>query len=310
MKKYLKISLLVAAVLVVAGAAVCGVALDMVDFDFRRLSTDYGSAALEHAQYDPASVAAIVVDIDVDDLRVEPSADGQIHVRYAQREHRPYRLSLTGGVLRLEQTQSGWQLFQMSFGWEETAAVLSVPADFAGDLTLHSDVGDIRGETLRLAGRLEAETNTGSIELSDLAAASARLTVDTGDIRCRGWQLAGDLEAEVDTGAILLEDCAADAVTCGSDTGAMRLTRLAAARVDLESNTGDVELAALAAPQIAIVSDTGSVQGTIDGAEADYTIDAEADIGDCNLRARAGRTDRRLTVRTDVGDIDLSFTRP
>lgn len=309
MRSHWKKALIVAGGLATAGAALCTVALGMVEGDFRRLATDYGeTAVVETARHDPAEVSEIEIDIDVDDLRLEASPDELIHIQYAQREKRPYALSLEDGVLRLEQSQTGWQWLQFGFTLGENPAILSLPEGFAGSVSLQSDVGSIDIEPLRLSGPLTAHTDTGDMELRGLEAASLRLSVDTGSVACQNCVASGEIHLESHTGALRLTDCAADGeVYCSGDTGLLELTRLAARHISLESGTGDVVLDAISAPQIEIDSGVGSVSGAIAGVEADYTIDAEAGTGDCTLRARAGRTDRRLTVHTGTGDIDLHF---
>ncbi len=333
MKLDWKKALIAAGAMFALGAALCVTALARVDFDFWRLSTDYDeSVAMETAQYDPAELTEIVVDLSVDDLRVEPSEDSLVHIRYAQRERRPYTLEQRGGTLYVTQRQKGWPWFTFDLGWNhrETTAVLSLPETFRGDLRLNSNIGVIRAEGLRLTGRLDCDVDTGSVDLRDVESASASVSVGTGSLRGDGWRIGGDLlvessigdlhgtgwqvqgslTVESNTGAVHLEDCAAEgAVQCSGDTGLLRLTRVTAGSVTLESSIGDVILEALSAPQIVITSDTGAVRGTIDGSEQDYTIDTETDIGDCNLRTRAGLTDRTLRVETDTGDISLRFTR-
>lgn len=333
MKANWKIALMAAGGMFALGVILCLTALARVDFDFWRLSSDYEEGLpVETAQYDPAKVSEIVVDINVDGLRIESSEDGQIHVQYTQRRRRPYTLTQRNGVLRITQEQKGWHWFSFDMGWNsaETAMILSLPQPFRGDLTLRSSTGDIRAGTLHLTGGLDCTSDTGSVELSGLKAASARVEVDTGSIRGEDWavdggisvesdtgavsairwQAGGALDVDSDTGAVRLEDCAAEGpLQCSNSTGAIRLIRVAAPSVYVDSSTGAVTLDALCAPLIEIESNTGAVRGTIEGAERDYTIEAESDVGDCNLRTRAGLTEKMLRVESDVGDIDLTFTQ-
>lgn len=311
MKKTTKIALLLAAGLLAAGLALCGTALALADFDLGRLSTDYGTAQRTGHTVDPAEVSRIELNIREDDLVVTPSEDGQIHIEYVQRERLRYQFRQADGVVAVEQAREGrWTWFTLQLGLRTNQVVVSLPEDWAGDLRVESDVGAVTLERPLHLGALDIRVGTGDLDLRGLRAGSVTAQSDVGCIYGAGWDVERYAFLETDTGDITLEDSDAGIrLQCQTDVGGLRLERVTAEELEAESATGDVTLRQLAADRIRITSDVGAIRGDIDGAEADYTISAEADVGDCNLRDWPGRTDKTLTLETDVGDIDIRFNR-
>lgn len=317
MKRGTKIALLTAAALLILGAVLCGIALRSVDFRLSRLSTTDSSARkTETAAFDAKEMNVIKIQIAADDVHLVPSPDQQIHLKFTQRDQTRYMLSAEDGTLSLtQQAQSGhWDLswFAFDFNFDDFDVVLEIPDGYPGDLQLVGDVGDVEcTSALRLGGTLDCQLQTGSFEADGLQARSVAVQTDVGEITGERWSIGPSISLSTASGDISLEHSTVEGnLICQSDLGSISLEDTAADAADLSAQTGDIELEALSPRTLKAATDIGSISGTIAGAETEFAILVDTDIGDSNLKSRVGPTDRQLSLSTQTGDISIRFTNP
>lgn len=319
MKKGTKIALIIAAVLVVLGAVLCGIAWASSGFSLASLSTT-GShlVSMPKQAYNGAELDKIVLDCGWDDVEIHVSEDAYVWVQYSKWTDSTYLETNRNGVLELQkvslETPRGWwqDLFQVDFtgeGEEQRALHLWLPEEFAGDVEVTTDSGNVEIDPgVRLAGGLDCRLAAGKFEAEDLEAGRINVDTDLGDIAGSGWTVQADAVLKTNAGTIDLEkSIVGDALSCETDLGDVKTLRVTAASAALRTNAGKVALELLEASDIAVETDMGDVEGTIAGREADYTILVSTDLGDSNLRDRQGETDNVLTVTTGAGDVDLRF---
>ena len=310
MKKSWKITLIAGGVLVAAGLA-CGLTgLTMAGFRLSNLSTLPSATAVE-ADYGAADVTAIVLETDADDVRLTPSDDGRIHVTYPQREDDGgYTLTVRDGRLELRQQRRTYGGVWFGFGAETSGAeaVLSLPADWHGRLTVSAAAGDVSGRGVSLGGGLAVSADSGNVSLRDVAAPEISVALGMGDVEGAGWTADGAVEVTVDSGDADLTDVTAGSLTCRAGLGNVTLDRAGAESVTAATDSGDVAVSRLRADRIDLRTDMGDVSGTVAGREADYTGTVSTGLGDSSLTSHGGETDRTLDAVTDMGDIDVSFT--
>ena len=75
----------------------------------------------------------------------------------------------------------------------------------------------------------------------------------------------------------------------------------------LDANYGNIQLSGIAPHSLALQCDVGDISGFLAGGQADYDIHTSVDVGSCNLPATQQTDGIPLTVRVDVGSIDLTF---
>lgn len=105
-------------------------------------------------------------------------------------------------------------------------------------------------------------------------------------------------------------------VTAG--TGDVECTGLSDAAVKIEQGNGDIEMNDCAVASLEIVSETGDVEFYSSEDRSLFAILAESETGDieidgtdcaeCGGRWSAGTGNRRLTISTGSGDIEMAFT--
>ena len=77
--------------------------------------------------------------------------------------------------------------------------------------------------------------------------------------------------------------------------------------LSLETNCGNIRLSGIAPGSLELQCDVGDISGFLAGGQADYDIHTSVDVGSCNLPATQQTDGIPLTVRVDVGSIDLTF---
>ena len=320
MKKGTKTALIAAAVLIVLGVALSGIAWASSGFSLAALSTRSDHlVSMPKQAYGPADLEKIVVDCAWDDVELHVSEDEYVWVQYSKWTDWIYLESVQGGVLELKQVpvetpKSWWQdLFQVDFtGEDDERRVLHLwlPEDgFAGDLEVTADGGNVELDPgIRLEGGLACRMAAGRLEAEDLTAGRVQVETDVGDLQGSGWTVREDAVLTTNAGKIELKACTVGAdLRCETDLGDVALRRTTAASAAVKTGAGTVSLERLAAPDIAVETDLGDVKGSIAGREADYTILVDTDLGESSLADRQGETDKILTVTTGAGDVKLYF---
>lgn len=77
--------------------------------------------------------------------------------------------------------------------------------------------------------------------------------------------------------------------------------------LSLDTNCGNIRLSGIAPGSLELQCDMGDISGSLAGRKSDYDIHTSVDVGSCNLPATQQTDGIPLTVRVDVGSIDLTF---
>ena len=75
----------------------------------------------------------------------------------------------------------------------------------------------------------------------------------------------------------------------------------------LDANYGNIQLSGIAPRSLELQCDVGDISGFLAGGQADYDIHTSVDVGSSNLPAIQQTDGIPLTVRVDVGSVDLTF---
>ena len=202
-----------------------------------------------------------VVDTDVGDITLGPSADGQVHV------HTLVRHGLGEPELVEESTPDGVRLDvdcnDMLAGRCDVRYVVEVPPAF--EVVVDGTAGDVTAS--RLTGALTVDRLDGDIAVFDLT---------------------GPLDLRTATGEISGDDLRSELVRVDSDTGDVRLELLAAPRsLEVATAVGEIDLAVPGdvSYRVDARSDSGEerVLVPVDPASP-RTIHVDGDTGDLRLR--------------------------
>ena len=143
-----------------AAAIDSGFDLDLLSFGEER--------AFFSRDYDASTVHSVSLTFDVDSITVAPSEDGNVHLSWYSRNPQKDELSVADGVLSLKAARKSL----ISLNVRNYDAVLSLPANFDGELRVSTSTGSISVSDLK-PNRLALEATTGSIRLSNLNVAES-----------------------------------------------------------------------------------------------------------------------------------------
>ena len=338
-RSFIKIFVILGAILLVAGLAVFVGGMTAGGWDFsllntvryeQRTYTAEGAVTSVHIEYCDASIS------------VEYSETAEcVHIDYPvrlnERDEESAQIEITeeGGTLAvIEHVDWEKNLFQWSLGNSPAVRVV-LPAGQNIALDLYTQNGSVSlnadGEALP---SLDLHSNNGSISVSGAltVAEDAAFQTDNGSVNVSGVSAAGDLTLRTSNGSMRAENISADSLEARSSNGSLRLTDIAAAdSLTAKTNNGAIELLGditakmltvsasagdiamhdgmIDAQEIAMTTELGSIEAegsAFAGAQSDYTVLVSTGLGDSNISASSGGS-RKLTLSTNLGDIRVYF---
>lgn len=233
------------------------------------------------------------------------------------------QLTAKDGLLQL--TAKDKPSWNFGFGIQVSApqVVLTLPATAFGDISIGSDAGKIAVEGVT-CGNLLLSADLGDIEAKDVSCTqltatasagavavyggeceSAQLTADLGEVRAEDVQC-GTLTCTSQLGSAHIERLQCDRLSVDVKTGDIELEEAGAQSIELSAELGDIDLRQVDAQELDLAAEMGSIEGTLAGAEEDYTIGVTANMGSSNIADRFGGT-RTLVAATEMGDITITF---
>ncbi len=320
MKKGTMIWLIVAAALVLAGAVLFMLALQMARFDF---------SAFDRTKYETNThtvieeFGSISIDTDTADVKLLPSEDGSVCVETVDEEKLYHVVEVKDGVLnvRLEDVRKWYEHIRLfDFGKEEVTVYLpkgeyetltvslstgdvEIPAEFSFEkVHITGSTGDVScGATVE--DTLSVKLTTGAVKIENTSVGSMALTTSTGVIKVSSVACEGDAYLTVSTGKTTLEGVTCRSLISRGDTGKITLKEVVATdRFTIERDTGDVIFDRCDAGEIDVTTSTGDVRGTL---LSDKIFFAETDTGRVNVpkSIKGGRCE----VTTSTGDIQFQI---
>ena len=344
-RTFIKIFVILGAILLVAGVAVFVGGMTAGGWDFSILNTvrytqkSYdaeGAVTSVHIEYSDASIY-----VEYSETAERVHIDYPVRLNERDEEISQIAITETDGVLTLTE-HVDWQdsLFQwdidLDFGDASARTVRVVlPAGQNIALDLYTQNGSVSlnadGEALPSLSLL---ANNGSISVSGTltVAEGAAFQTDNGSVKVPGVSAAGDLTLRISNGSMRAENISADSLEARSSNGSLRLTDIAAAdSLTAKTNNGAIELLGditakmltvstsagdiamhdgmIDAQEIAMTTELGSIEAegsAFAGAQSDYTVLVSTGLGDSNISDSVGGN-RKLTLSTGTGDIRVYF---
>lgn len=136
-----------------------------------------------------------------------------------------------------------------------------------------------------------------------------------GDITL-GNVAAKSVQIETSAGDVELSEITADTFRLVSDMGDVDGTALNTKAADIQTNAGDLELSGTFSGTTNISCDMGDCTFSTQLSKETYTIEADADAGDCEVdgleangsyRVENPGAKNHLVARTNAGDLELHF---
>ncbi len=292
--KKIRTTLIIGIILLLIGAIVFTVCLANSGWNFTFLS-NVTAKEIEYTEAPESHVTNITIDYENTDILVYTQDTPTVRIVYPQSYYKNgekatnVTVTETENTLKItEKSINGWQF------WNFTApqTKLYLPADRTYTLTLSTDNGSItlNGQTYNVKG-LDLETNNGNITVNSEVHSQTKIT------------------AETDNGNVKVKQAdAVDRICLQSNNGGITVENgVKPATLYIETNNGELSIMRADGQNITLEANVGNITSTIVGKQADFTIDADTDVGTTNLHSQTLGA-KKLTVKTDVGNIKVNFT--
>ena len=340
MDKKLKTTLIVALSLFGAGIIICFCVAMSANFDLTKLSSNFqdsasssSNAKTEHIDKSiEASGQNISLTVGSADIRLEKSADDEIHISYTNTEDSYFELKSSSSKIVLTQYQNGGHFFIFGFfgsiDGERSEVVVSIPAENIGGLDIDVASGEVSASDIELSGDFGIDTASGDVSLEkstfgEFSANSASGEITLSDVKTKGIdvdtasggvslsKIAGNIPVTLDTvsGEVYIEDVEADEMRISTVSGDISLSKSSGKAVGFSTTSGGVELSSADFKEISFVTVSGDINGTVSGDSDDYTVYADTISGSNSLSSHKGRGQRTIELSSTSGSFDISFEK-
>lgn len=338
-RTFIKIFVILGAILLVAGVAVFVGGMTAGGWDFSILNTvrytqkSYdaeGAVTSVHIEYSNAAIA-----VEYSETAETVHIDYPVRLNERDEESAQIEITEEGGTLAvIEHVDWEKNLFQWSLGNSPAVrVVLPAGQNIALDLCTQNGSVSLNADGEALPS-LDLHSNNGSISVSGTltVAESAAFSTTNGSVEVSGVSAAGDLTLRTSNGSVRAENISADSLEARSSNGSLRLADIAAAdsltaktahgSVELFGNVtakmltastsaGDIAMrdGKVDAQEITMTTELGSIEAegsAFAGAQSDYTVLVSTGLGESNVSDSVGGN-RKLTLSTGTGDIRVYF---
>ena len=312
-----KKGVMIAVILVLVGAALCGVSFAVLGLNVKSLS----SGKFETNRYDvKEEFRGISIRGNTEKITLLPSENGECSVVCYEDARERHTVSVENGTLTVKTVDKRNWTVHFGILLESPSITVYLPEKEYGQLSIEADTGDVEipdafqfepvtveldtGKASCYADAAEAvsiTTDTGDIVASDLSAGEITLASDTGKIRVSGVTCGGELSVRDGTGRVEVEDVTCESFRSDGDTGSLNMKNVqASGSFTIKRDTGNVRFDGCDAASISVKTSTGDVTGTL---LTGKTFSTKTDTGHVSVpQTTAGGT---CEVTTDTGNIKL-----
>lgn len=177
----------------------------------------------------------------------------------------------------------------------------------AASVTVQGDMGDVALDNVSASESMTVTQSMGRVTMENCQGGTLLLENDMGDTDvANGSFTEGQITAS--SGSVGVADSTFTALAVDNDMGDVTLvsTQVSGA-ASCSVNMGSIDLDTFASPDITLSADSGNVTGTILGDQAEYQIAVDTDMGSSNLDDQMTGGPNTLEVTTNMGNIELAF---
>lgn len=304
--------------LLVVGGVVGTVGYAYLGFDYRKLAVcdDYRQVS---RSVETEGLSELTFEADNLCVVVRTTQEEQLAFTYFETPEQPKTFSVEDGKITFESGDNGdlslfgasvreaWErgIFFGALTGEYNRAEISVPVSYAGSILVNTVNGYILMEN-GTYGNVKLTTRNGYISIENVVCNSLTVETHNGYISADGVRAEGEIAVSTHNGYVGAENCTGTAFSIKTDNGYVNLEDGRAEKIAISTSNGAVEVDGISANEIRITANNGSVTGSIAGRSDDFSVDASAHNGSCNLQNKS-EGDKTLFVSVKNGKIRLSF---
>ena len=300
---------IIGSVIIAVGLIVFTAAFGAAGWDMKKLSTD--SEYTESRESFESTNQDIVIKDDVSDIDILPSEDGMIHLVCWESENETYSVT-DGNTLTIEKTEHyEWYERIFNFRFESHDVTVMIPEGYTGSIYAYTNTGKVDVREISSSG-IEVTADNGEVSLRDLTVSGAlRANTSNGSIQAENVVLDGELAMGTANGNIDIGNVSAEHLTAKSDNGEITLNGVqVSGETNIGTDNGDISINGFEpGPVTELETSLGEISGSINGELRDFTVSSYTDLGENSLPESLPGGEKELTVKTDMGDIDITFIK-
>ena len=333
-QRFLKLSAIVGCILLGAGILLCGAGFVGMGCNLNTFTYPRGGEPVAVSSFVEAdAVDSIEIHASMGDVKIErASAANPEDVEIILAE-KAYQVVVQHGLLLVTPQKSlgghsGWNWYQLlnlhsNGDWDVTIRVPEKLLDSvfvetsmgtvdlsdleAASVTVQGDMGDVALDNVSASESMTVTQSMGRVTMENCQGGSLTLENDMGGTQVFQCRFeSGNLQGSY--GSCDVDESSFDALAVVTDMGDIHLTRSEAAGTAVcQAAQGSVFLERFASPDITLSADSGNVTGTIAGRQEEYQIAVDTDMGSSNLADQMTGGPNTLEVTTNMGNIELAF---
>lgn len=282
MRKSTKIWLIVASVLTLLGALIFACAMATENWDFTKLSSvKYETKSYEISEY----FKNVSVDTTTANITILPTDEPVCRVECYEQTGIIHTVKVVDETLEIITTDSREWHDYIDINFDTPTITLYLPE--ANYVTV------------------SANTNTGDINVENIAPSILSCVVTTGRITAKNVTCTGSAIFKVLTGNTFVENLRCNVFFSNGNTGDITVKNvIAEEEFEIYRSTGDVRFTACDAAEISIETGTGDVTGTW---LTPKTFDAKTSTGEVDVPSNT--TGEKCSIKTSTGDIKISIEK-
>lgn len=297
MSKRMKIWLIVAGCLILAGAILFSAVLMTNDLDFAKLSTsryETNTYTLDEA------FSNIQINTQEADVIFVLSEDNTCKVTCYEQENAKHLVTVKNGSLQIGvKNEKKWYEY-IGINFSTPRITVSLPQSQYDALVIESSTGCIKIPQDFQFKNLDISLSTGDVKSNASATENMKITTTTGNLHIENTS-AKDINLTVSTGDIKLTNVQCDTLTAKGTTGRTILENVLAADLfSIHRSTGDIKLDGCDAGELIVKTTTGDITGSL---LSDKIFVAKTSTGTVSVPQTT--SGGKCEVITTTGDIRL-----
>ena len=300
MNKATKTWLIVASSLIFAGIIFFTVAMSLINWDFRKLSTTKYQTTT-HEIID--EFTNISINIDTADIEFFTTNESKTIAVSTEYENAIHTVTVVENTLKIEISDTRkWYEHITLFSFVTPKISIYLPCEEYQKLSIISNTGDIKIPNKFKFSSIDITNDTGDVVNYASASDYIKINTSTGDVKIEKVTTK-EISVCVSTGDVRVIDVNCSSLVSSGNTGDVTLKNvIATENFLLERSTGDVEFERCDASKIYIKTSTGDVDGSLLSEKIFVTKSSTGDI-DIPRTSSGGICD----IITSTGDIEVDL---
>ncbi len=234
-----KVSLIIALILLIAGGMLCGFSIGAMHYDMSSLNV--GQYAGETIPVE-GDFQDILIRNSLEVVRLEPSDDGKCRVEFYSNAKETHEAYIDGEALVIKADDISNWYENIGFFAQEPSITVYLPKSRYRDLRIQTGIGSVEFSSMQFDGDIELHSTTGRVKIRDVTCGNFTSEGNTGDIDLRKVIASGNFVITRNTGSVELDDCDAGACKIETNTGDVEGTFLSDKRFVTRTVTGDIDV--------------------------------------------------------------------